>query len=150
MSQLSGLVWRRCTEADAVVLGGFNAQLAEDEGAESIGPPAAYADRIHGWLSDERYTAAIALRSGSPMGYALWREDPDYGDVFVRQFFVAREHRGAGLGRALFEDAARTFWAGKSLRLDVYDSNPGGAAFWEKVGFRPYSRLMKRSSSPSA
>jgi GNAT superfamily N-acetyltransferase len=64
--------------------------------------------------------------------------------VFVRQFFVARPHRGRGLGRRLFETAVEQFWSGRPLRLDVYDSNPRGGAFWERIGFAPHSRLMRR------
>src|SRR5262249_40561459 len=67
---------------------------------------------------------AAARRGDDVLAYVLWRDDPDYGDIFVRQFFVSRGHRGAGLGRLLFERAAGQFWLGRPLRLDVYDSSP--------------------------
>ncbi len=136
--------WRRCTPADAEVLGLLNAQLSEDEGA-AVATPSAYRERARDWLTTGRYEAAIAEAGTEPVGYVVWRRDPDYGDVYVRQFFVARDHRSRGLGRALFEEAAREFWDGEVLRLDVYDSNPRGGAFWESLGFVAYSRLMCRS-----
>ena len=92
-----------------------------------------------GWLEHGRYQVAAARRGDDVLAYVLWRDDPDYGDILVRQFFVSRGHRGGGLGRLLFERAASQFWQGRPLRLDVYDSNPQAGAFWEKLGFAPYS-----------
>jgi GNAT superfamily N-acetyltransferase len=136
--------WRRCSPSDADVLASLNAQLSEDEGAP-VGTATAYGERMRAWLTEGRYDAALAEVAGEPVAYVLWRRDPDYGDVYVRQFFVARAHRGQGLGRRLFEQAVGEFWSGELLRLDVYDSNPRGRAFWESLGFAPYSRLMRRS-----
>jgi GNAT superfamily N-acetyltransferase len=134
-----------CGPDDAELLGSLNAQLAEDEGAQLIGPPSAYIKRMRDWLEHDRYKAAAARRGDDVLAYVLWRDDPDYGDIFVRQFFVSRGHRGAGLGQHLFERAVYQFWPGRPLRLDVYDSNPRAAAFWEKTGFAPFSRLMRRA-----
>lgn len=136
--------WTPCRPCDAELLGRLNAQLAEDEGAQPIGPPSAYVERIRSWLERGRYEAAVARRGDDVLAYVVWRADPDYGDIYIRQFFVSREHRGAGLGCRLFERAVVQFWPGKPLRLDVYDSNPRGGKFWERVGFTPYSRLMRR------
>jgi GNAT superfamily N-acetyltransferase len=144
LAMRADLRWERCTADDAEILGRLNLQLAEDEGAVLLGGADVYAGRMRGWLEQGRYDAALARADGQPVAYLLWRDDPDYGDVFVRQFFVARERRGGGIGRALFEQAVEGLWPGRPLRLDVYDSNPGGCAFWERLGFTPYSRLMRR------
>jgi GNAT superfamily N-acetyltransferase len=141
----AGAQWAPCGPGDAELLGSLNAQLAEDEGAHLIGPTSAYIERMRGWLEQGRYQAAAARRGDDVLAYVLWRDDPDYGDIFVRQFFVSRQHRGAGLGRLLFERAAGQFWQDRPLRLDVYDSNPGAGAFWQNLGFAPYSRLMRRA-----
>ena len=138
--------WRRCTVADAEHLAEMNARLSEDEGAP-VGTPKAYVERMRGWLEDGRYEAAIAEAGAEPIAYVVWRHDLDYADVFVRQFFVSRDHRGRGLGRVLFERAVQEFWPEHTLRLDVYDSNPRGGAFWERMGFVAYSRLMRREPS---
>jgi len=141
------LTWRRCTPADAEHLAEMNEQLSRDEGAQPVGPRAAYVERMRTWLEEGRYEAAIAEGGNETIGYVVWRHDPDYDDVFVRQFFVIRAVRGRGLGTRLFEAAVQEFWKGRSLRLDVYDSNPAGRAFWERLGFAPYSRLMRRQPS---
>lgn len=141
--------WRRCSVADAGLLAELNAQLSEDEGA-SVGTPAAYVDRLRTWLEQGRYEAALAGDSAGPVAYVVWRHDPDYDDVYVRQFFVVRGRRGQGLGRRLFESAIAQLWPDQALRLDVYDSNPSGGAFWEAMGFTAYSRLMRRPPSQSS
>jgi GNAT superfamily N-acetyltransferase len=143
-SHATGPEWTLCGPHDAELLGSLNAQLAEDEGTPAIGPPSAYTERMRGWLEHGRYQAAIARRGNDVMAYVLWRDDPDYGDIFIRQYFVSRQHRGTGLGHKLLEHATHQFWHGKPLRLDVYDTNPQGRKFWEKAGFTPYSRLMRR------
>lgn len=138
--------WTICDARDAELLGAMNAQLSEDEGGQPIGPLPVIVARMRGWLETGRYQAAVARRGDEALAYVLWRADQDYGDIFIRQYFVSRENRGAGLGQALFERAVSQFWAGRPLRLDVYDTNPRGRAFWEKNGFVSYSRLMRRGA----
>src|SRR5262249_38970566 len=117
---------------------------SRDEGAAPVGSVADYEQRLRTWLEEGRYQAAVAQSGSDTVAYVVWRDDPDYADVFVRQFFVVREHRGRGLGQSLFEQAVEECWKGQPLRLDVYDSNPAGARFWGRLGFSPYSRLMRR------
>jgi GNAT superfamily N-acetyltransferase len=139
--------WRRCTPADAALLAELNAVLSRDEGADPVGSLDDYVQRMRTWLEEGRYEAALAESDAGVIAYVVWRNDPDYADVFVRQFFVVPDHRGRGLGRRLFEQAAHEYWEGQPLRLDVYDSNPRGGVFWERLGFVPYSRLMRRSTT---
>ncbi len=141
--------WRRCTSDDAEVLAAMNEQLSRDEGAAPVGPLSAYVERMATWLEQGRYEAAIAESGEEPVAYVVWRDDPDYADVFVRQFFVVPDQRGQGPGRRLFEQAVEELWPGSTLRLDVYDSNPRGGAFWESLGFVPFSRLMRREPTPA-
>jgi GNAT superfamily N-acetyltransferase len=136
--------WRRATPQDAAHLAEMNAELSRDEGAAPVGSLADYELRIRTWLEEDRYEAALAALDAETIAYVVWRDDPDYADVFVRQYFVVPEHRGRGLGRRLFETAVAEFWPDRTLRLDVYDSNPRGGAFWEGLGFVPFSRLMRR------
>ena len=143
-SDLDAPTWQRCTADDAPLIAPLNAELSRDEGAAPVGSLVDYEQRLRTWLEEGRYHAAVARAGSETVAYVVWREDPDYADVFVRQFFVVRERRGQGLGRAMFEEAVAEFWPGRPLRLDVYDSNPGGARFWERLGFAPYSRLMRR------
>jgi GNAT superfamily N-acetyltransferase len=138
--------WAMCDARDAELLGAMNAQLSEDEGGQPIGALPVYVTRMRGWLETGRYQAAVARQGDEALAYVLWRDDQDYGDIFIRQYFVSRENRGADLGQVLFERAVSQFWVGRPLRLEVYDTNPRGRAFWEKNGFVSYSRLMRRGA----
>ncbi len=144
MSSDDVLIWRPATADEVPLLAEMNAELSRDEGAAPVGSLADYEERMRTWLETGRYRAALARRGDQTIAYVVWRDDPDYADVFVRQFLVVREHRGQGLGRRLFAQAVDEFWPGRLLRLDVYDSNPHGGAFWESLGFVPFSRLMRR------
>jgi GNAT superfamily N-acetyltransferase len=141
--------WRRCTVADAEVLARLNARLSRDEGAP-IGSPAEYLVRMRSWLTDDSYQAAMAeTEAGEPVAHVVWRSAPDDGGgVFVRQFSVVPSRRGRGLGARLFERAVQDLWPGEPLRLDVLDTNPRGRAFWERMGFASYSRVMHRAAEP--
>lgn len=137
--------WRRCTVADAEVRAALNAQLARDEGAP-VGSPSEYVERMRARLQEDRYRAALAeTEHGEPVAQVVWRPDPDDGGIFVRQFLVVPSRRGRGLGGRLFDQAVRDLWPGERLRLDVLDTNPRGRAFWERMGFASYRRLMRRA-----
>lgn len=71
--------------------------------------------------------------------------DPDQQVVYVRQFYIEREHRRRGLGTTAFAalQAAR-FPAAQTISLDVLATNPSGQRFWERLGFEPYFVSMKR------
>ncbi|ACM31183.1 conserved hypothetical protein (plasmid) [Rhizobium rhizogenes K84] len=69
--------------------------------------------------------------------------------AYLRQFFIARKSRGAGLGRAAIELLlAERFKEPMVVRLEVLDSNPRGFGFWTAVGFQGYSRNLERTSGP--
>ena len=73
---------------------------------------------------------------------------PDQQVVYVRQFYIEREHRRRGLGRAAFHPLMQTrFPKGHAVTLDVVATNPAGQHFWLKLGFAPYFIAMKRQES---
>ena len=45
--------------------------------------PSAYITRMRGWLEQGSYQAATARRGGEVLAYVLWRDDLDYGDIFI-------------------------------------------------------------------
>ena len=57
---------------------------------------------MHGWLSGGEYRAVLFERDSQPVAYALYRADAD-ASIYLRQFFVAREHRRQGIGVAAIE-----------------------------------------------
>ena len=135
------LVVRIATRDDLELLGALNEQLIVDEGASTPERGAALVARMGRFLA-EGYVAALVESGGEVVAYALWR--PDGGAVHVRQFFVAREHRRAGVGRRAFALLTERCWAGRPLTLDVLATNPRGIAFWRSIGFVDHMVAMRR------
>lgn len=104
------------------------------------------AEQMHGWLTDD-YKAVIfeyvASEHEAPsLAYALYRYDPGY--VYIRHFFVVREYRASGVGRAAIRLLLNDILP-KDIpkRLEVLVNNERGSAFWKAVGFREYSVIME-------
>ena len=63
-------------------------------------------ERAREWLETGRYEAAVAEADGEPIGYVVWRRDPDYGDVDVPAFLVAGQAGGVRGSFALCREPA--------------------------------------------
>jgi hypothetical protein len=85
--------YRWATIADAPLLAAMNGHLIQDEGHRNRMTVAELEARMAGWLRGE-YQAVLFEEAGQPVGYALYRRDPEY--VYLRQFFVRREFRRCG------------------------------------------------------
>lgn len=88
--------------------------------------------------------AVLAEEDGRPVGVALYSLflSTTRGKVgaFVTDLWVDADQRGTGLGRRLLaavRDRAAADWGTTFLRLNYYDDNPGAAAIYARLGFRP-------------
>ncbi|HMN45770.1 MAG TPA: GNAT family N-acetyltransferase [Povalibacter sp.] len=84
----------------------------------------------------EGYAYFTVRRDGSPIGYTAIRPDKD-GSLFVSKFYLLREARGGGTGRAIMtfiEEWARQRDLGR-LWLTVNKGNPAVQAY-QRLGFR--------------
>ncbi|SRR5260221_11818864 len=95
------LSFRLADPADAELLGRLNFQLIRDEGHRNPMSEPELADRMREWLRSEEYQAAIFFLEADLIAYLLWRKEAD-GQVYLRQFFVARDWRGRGIGKTAF------------------------------------------------
>lgn len=139
---------RKAGEADIPLLAEFNRGLIEDEGSRNPMSLHELAERMTGFLKDG-VQVDLFCRDGEVLGYALYHiERDDYGDapfVYLRQFFIAREHRRQGYGLQAAEYLIRhAFPSGAIVSLDVLHTNASGRRFWEKAGFSPYYTNLKR------
>lgn len=134
--------WTKATVADSRLLAEMNSRLLEDEDHRSSGMSVADLDvRMAGWLRSGEYQA-ILFRTDSPVAYALFRYDGM--DVFLRQFFVERERRRHGIGRAAFAILRELVWPPSSrVTLEVLTHNVAAQAFWRAIGFRDYAIGME-------
>ena len=80
---------REASEADVPLLARLNRQLIEDERSPNPMSVAQLDSRIRRWL-DANYRAIIFEHDSETLAYALFR--PDEAGIYLRQFFVCREH----------------------------------------------------------
>ncbi len=101
--------------------------------------------RMRGWLNSGSYRAIIFHCDGVPVGYALFAPEPD-STIYLRQFFIAREHRRLGVGTA-----AMNVLLGNILPPDtritvvVLAHNEAGQKFWASLGFATHAHILERA-----
>lgn len=139
------LQFKLADEQDSAELAAMNRALIVDQGSRNTMDEAALTLRMKQLLRDG-WRAALLLQGSGTVGYALFQEGERDGRkrVYVRQYYIRPELRRLGLGReGLRLLRERVFPASAELTIDVLDSNPRGRAFWESLGFRPYSARME-------
>ena len=126
---------QNATENDLTALAEMNLQLIIDEGHSNPMNRSQLRARMQEWLATE-YKAVMIANGAIDVGYALWREEPEF--IHVRQFFIGRQYRRKGLGRRAISELIKTRWLGRNIRLEVLTGNSVGQAFWHAVGFKDY------------
>src|SRR5205823_3421341 len=94
------LTHRLARLADVPLLAQMNHQLIRDEGHENPMTSPELAARMKRWLQSE-CRGVLFEHERNVVAYALYRSDP--GWIYLRQFFVHRNHRRQGIGRAAME-----------------------------------------------
>ena len=132
---------RTARRSDAAGLACMNHELIRDEGHRNPMSVAELEVRMAKWLEGE-YQAVLFEERGVPLGYALFRREPEW--VYLRQFFVARGHRREGIGREAIEGLLAGAWKEvPRVRTDVLVGNAAGIAFWRAMGFEDYCVTME-------
>ena len=99
--------YRLAGSSDLSLLAELNQQLIRDEGHANPMSIAELENRMRAWLV-RSYTAVLFLDHGRVVAYALYRSD-DAG-IFLRQFFVCRDGRRKGHGRAAMALLLERIW----------------------------------------
>lgn len=142
--------YRLATLDDIAILAAMNHQLIRDEGHRNRLSIGELEERMRGWLEGD-YQAVIFEDGGMAIGYALFKEEPEWW--YLRQFFVVPSRRREGIGRQAIEWLLTNLWNdSKRIRLDVLVGNSIGIAFWRSLGFSDYCLTMERegASQPSS
>lgn len=135
--------YRFSNENDIAVLAQMNAELIHDEGHRTRMTMPELEGRMATWLG-EGYVAVLFEESESPVGYALFKPEPEW--VYLRQFFVAPEYRRRGIGKSAMQWLRTNPWKRQErARLDVLIGNVEGIAFWRSLGFQDYCVTMEMS-----
>ncbi len=135
---------RPCRPDDAETLVQLVRGLAQYERREAL--MKATSEDVRAYLFGARpYAEAIlAEQDGAPVGFALYfptfstfRGQPG---IWLEDLFVRPEHRGQGIGKALFASVARIALTHGSGRLEwsVLDWNAPAIAFYRGFGARPH------------
>lgn len=134
------LSWRKASDSDLDLLAEWNHQLIRDEGHRNSMTVVQLAERMKKWLQGEY--EAVVFSADEPVAYALFKKEGEL--IYLRQFFVRRDRRRKGIGRAAFEILKEQVWS-KDVRLtvDVLCQNQGGIAFWRSVGYRDYCLTLE-------
>ena len=126
---------------DVPLLAEWNAALIQDEGHRNPMTVSELAERMTGWLQSD-YTAIIFEDSGQPVAYALYRQDSD--SIYIRHFFVTRQHRCRGIGRLAIKQLLNDILPPYTrVILEVLVNNDAGRKFWSALGFSEYSVSME-------
>ena len=135
------LTWHEASDSDIGLLADWNHQLIRDEQHRNPMTVDQLAERMRNWLQKEEYRA-ILFSSDEPVCHAVFRREAEL--VHLRQFFVRRERRRTGIGRAAVSILREQIWPSDvRLTVDVLCHNQGGIAFWRSVGYRDYNLTME-------
>lgn len=101
----------------------------------------ALAERMEVWLASE-YSALLFEENGAVVAYALYSEQPE--KIYLRHFFVVRQRRRQGIGRAALRILRSKIWPkDKRLTVDVLIRNAAAIAFWRAVGYQDYCLTLE-------
>jgi predicted acetyltransferase len=121
----------------------MNQQLIRDEGHRNAMTIPELEQRMLDWLASGEYRAVIFERDSLPLAYTLYRTEED-SSIYLRHFFVSRQHRRQGIGRAAVEMLFREVLPPASrVTVAVLSHNETGRRFWSAVGFRDYALTLE-------
>jgi len=133
--------YRFAARDDLDLLAEWNHQLIRDEGHRNPMTVPELRERMRGWLAGE-YRAVIFTVDGAPVAYALYRDSER--EIYLRQLFVARDRRRAGIGRQAVAILHGQIWPRtKRLTVEVLTANEAAVSFWRAVGYRDYSLMLE-------
>ena len=135
------LEFRIDTQNDVSWLAEMNQQLITDEGHRNKMTLPELEQRMADFLRTG-YTAVIVSSGYDDIGYALYREKPEW--IYLRQIFVKNEMRHEGIGREIICYLKKNQWKdSKRVRVEVLVGNLEGISFWHTVGFKDYCITME-------
>lgn len=136
--------YRFALPEDSDQLARMNLHLIADEGHSNPMDIPHLSERMAGWLQGE-YQAVLFEENNTPVGYALFRHEPEF--VYLRQLFVVPERRRQGIAsNALFWLWANAWQLAPRLRIDVLVGNAAGREFWRSAGFTEYCITMEATA----
>ena len=128
-----------CTEEDLDHLATLNKQLIEDERHDNPMNTEQLKERMKGFLRTD-YKAYKFIRDGEIVGYALVNHARQ--PLYLRHFFICREHRRKGYGTAAFR-LLMNHLNTDAIDVEVMVWNERGHRFWQSLGFKERSVFLR-------
>ncbi|MEM8744823.1 MAG: GNAT family N-acetyltransferase [Pseudomonadota bacterium] len=134
---------------DLDLLAQMNHRLIEDEGHRNPMTVPELKERFKRFVAEDGWSVDLLMSGDEVIGFATHRYEVDEAaeggrSAQLRQFFIDRQHRGAGVGRAALKALIQArFKPGERIVLHVLENNLRGQAFWSRTGFVPYGRVME-------
>ena len=125
---------------DCSMLAAWNYQLIRDEGHRNPMDVWELEERMHGWLASGEYQAII-FEENEPVAYALFRETED--EIHLRQFFVVRHQRRAGIGSCAIAQLFALWPNQKRWTVSVLTKNIPAVTFWQAHGYADYALTLE-------
>jgi len=117
----------------------LNKQLIEDEHHDNPMTIVELEERMRGFLTGP-YRAYYCIVDGSVAGYALVKTD--VRPIYLRQFFICRDARRKGHGKAFFHALLERLDE-RIVDIEVLEWNEPAIRFWTSLGFSTRSRSMR-------
>lgn len=131
----------KATLDEAPLLAELNFQLFEDEAHPYPMTLAALTERMRRWIAGE-YEVLLFRRGARVAGYAVWRVE-DRG-AYLRHFFICRDQRREGLGRAAVALLCRdVFPRDLPVQIEASAWNKRAIDFWHALGFEDFGVSME-------
>jgi GNAT superfamily N-acetyltransferase len=135
------------TEPDIPRLAELNLELMEDERHPYMLPLEELRARMAPWVAGE-YRVLLFRAGGQVCGYAVWR--PEERGSYLRHFFICRDRRRSGLGRAIVDRLRRDhFPKDQPLQLEAAIWNTDAIAFWRAIGFQDFGLTLEMKPEDS-
>jgi len=129
------------TESDIPRLAELNRQLMEDEVHPHMLDLDALRARMTRWVAGE-YRVLLFRRGEKVCGYGAWRMEER--GAYLRHFFICRDQRRKGLGRAIVAQLRRDhFPKDRPLQLEAAIWNTDAIAFWRAIGFKDFGLTLE-------
>lgn len=88
-------------------------------------------DQVARWFGDPNAVPLVIAQSQLPVGFAMVARGSGPVDYRMGEFFIARSHRGLGVGRGAVQLILDRF-AGR-WEINEYQRNPSAVKFWRRV-----------------
>jgi predicted acetyltransferase len=102
------------------------------------------AQRMTGWLASGEYSAILFEdEKKEVVAYALYREQQQPAEIYLRQFFVTRHRRRQSLGRKAFLRLRELWPKNRRITVEVLAGNKPALEFFRSVGYVDYSVALE-------